>query len=121
MAETEGAAVPDRLLINRTTAGDGACVVTLAGEVDLDGSAHLRETLLSCLHTARVTVVDFGGVTFMDSSGINALITAHQTAEERGCRLSVAAPQDAVLRVLELVGVDTLIPCYPTLEQALTG
>ncbi|MDF3301519.1 STAS domain-containing protein [Streptomyces tropicalis] len=120
MAETEGAAVPERLLITRTTAGDGICVVTLRGEVDLDGSVHLREALLACLQSAD-TVVDFGGVTFMDSSGINALITAHRAAVELGARLRIAAPREAVQRVLHLVGVDTLVPCFPTLEQALAG
>ncbi|CAM5227036.1 hypothetical protein SVIOM342S_08216 [Streptomyces violaceorubidus] len=36
LAETEGAAVPERLLITRTT-GSGVEYVSLAGEVDLDG------------------------------------------------------------------------------------
>lgn len=121
MAETEGAAVPERLLITRTTADDGTCVLAVGGEVDLDGSAQLRDALLSCLETAPDTVIDLSEVTFMDSSGINALITAHQAAQTGGTRLCLAAPQDAVLRVLQLVGVDTLIPCHPTLEAALAG
>ncbi|MGV9993601.1 STAS domain-containing protein [Streptomyces sp. NPDC003374] len=121
MAETEGAAVPERLLITRTTTDDGTHVVTLAGEIDLDGSARLREALLSGVAGGPGTVVDLGAVTFMDSSGINALITAHQATQEAGTRLCLAAPQDAVLRVLQLVGVDSLIPCYPTLEAALTA
>lgn len=121
MAETEGAAVPERLLITRTAADDGTCVLSVAGEVDLDGSAQLRDALLSCLDAAPGTVVDLSEVTFMDSSGINALITAHQAAQANGTRLRLAAPQDAVLRVLQLVGVDTLIPCHPTLGAALAG
>ncbi|GGL62908.1 hypothetical protein GCM10010129_03190 [Streptomyces fumigatiscleroticus] len=121
MADIEGAAVPERLLITRTTTDDGACVVTLAGEVDLDGSAQLRDVLLSCLEMAPGTVVDFGEVTFMDSSGINALITAHQAARERDVWLRLAAPRQAVQRVLQLVGVDALIPCYPTVEEAVAG
>ncbi|MFF8595083.1 STAS domain-containing protein [Streptomyces sp. NPDC015220] len=121
MAETEGAPVPERLLITRTTVEDGTRVVTLVGEADLDSSARLRETLLSCLATAPVTVADLGGLTFMDSSGINALISAHQAAQESGARLCLAAPQEAVLRVLQLVGVDTLIPWYPSVEAALTA
>ncbi|WP_345799697.1 hypothetical protein [Streptomyces rochei] len=47
MADIEGAAVPERLLITRTTRGDGVDVVVLAGEVDLDGSGQLRDVLLS--------------------------------------------------------------------------
>lgn len=121
MEETEEPAVPERLLITRTTAGDGTCVVALVGEVDLDGSARLRDTLLSCLESAPGTVVDLSGVTFMDSSGINALITAHQAAQAGGARLRLAAPQEPVLRVLQLVGVDTLIPCYAGLDAALSA
>ncbi|MEU6406577.1 STAS domain-containing protein [Streptomyces sp. NPDC046985] len=119
MAETEGAEMPERLLITRTTTGDRVCVVALAGEVDIDGSARLRESLLACLETAPATVVDLGEVTFMDSSGINALITAHQAAESAGKPLCLAAPRGAVLRVLQLVGVDALIPWHAGLDEAL--
>jgi anti-anti-sigma factor len=121
VAETEEPAVPERLLITSTTADDGTRVVTLVGEVDLDGSARLRDTLLSCPESAPGTVVDLSDVTFMDSSGINALIAAHRAAQAGGTRLRLAAPQEAVLRVLQLVGVDTLIPCYTSLRAALTA
>ncbi|AOW90555.1 STAS domain-containing protein [Streptomyces olivaceus] len=120
MAEIEGAAVPERLLITRTTTGDGVCVVVLAGEVDLDGSRHLRDVLLSSVRSAPGTVVDFREVGFLDSSGINVLITAHREAEARDVWFRLAAPRDAVERVLRLVGVDALIACYPSVEQALS-
>ncbi|MGQ4424649.1 STAS domain-containing protein [Streptomyces violaceoruber] len=42
-------------------------------------------------------------------------------AESRGVFFRLAAPRDAVERVLRLVGVDALIPCYPSVEQALTA
>jgi anti-anti-sigma factor len=121
VADIEGAAVPERLLITRTTRGDGVSIVSIAGEVDLDGSSQLRDVLLSCVLTAPGTVVDFGEVAFLDSSGINVLISAHQAAETRGVWFRLAAPQPAVERVLRLVGVDTLIDCFPTVEQALAA
>ncbi|MEU3897448.1 MULTISPECIES: STAS domain-containing protein [unclassified Streptomyces] len=121
MADIEGAAVPERLLITRTTTGDGVSVVTLAGEVDLDGSSQLRDVLLSCVQTAPGTVVDFAEVAFLDSSGINVLIAAHQAAESRGVWFRLAAPRHAVERVLRLVGVDGLIACFPTVERALAA
>ncbi|MET9256347.1 STAS domain-containing protein [Streptomyces sp. NPDC048182] len=121
MADIEGAAVPERLLITRTTTGEGVSVVTLAGEVDLDGSSQLRDVLLSCVERTPGTVVDFAEVAFLDSSGINVLISAHQAAESRGVWLRIAAPQSSVERVLQLVGVDTLIACHPTVEGALRG
>jgi anti-anti-sigma factor len=121
VADTEGAAVPERLLITRTTTDDGVCVVTLAGEVDLDGSAQLRDVLLSGLEGSRGAVVDLAEVGFMDSSGINAFIAAHQAAEAGGTWLRLAAPKHAVRRVLQLVGVDTLIAVHATVEDALAG
>ncbi|WP_309032974.1 STAS domain-containing protein [Streptomyces alfalfae] len=121
MTDSEGAAVPERLLITRTTTNDDICVVTLAGEVDLDGSAQLRDVLLSSLKDSRGTVVDLADVAFMDSSGINVFIATHQAAEAAGGWLRLAAPREPVRRVLQLVGVDALIACYPTVERALTG
>jgi anti-anti-sigma factor len=121
VADIEGAAVPERLLITRTTRGDGVDVVVLAGEVDLDGSGQLRDVLLSSVQTASGTVVDLSEVGFLDSSGINVLISAHQAAEARGVWFRLAAPQHPVERVLRLVGVDTLIACFPTVERALAA
>ncbi|MFB8750476.1 STAS domain-containing protein [Streptomyces parvulus] len=121
MAETEGPAVPERLLITRTTTGDGVSIVILTGEVDLDGSGRFRDVLLSSVQSSPGTVVDFGEVGFLDSSGINVLITAHREAESLGVWLRLAAPRDPVERVLRLVGVDGLIGCFPSVEQALTG
>ncbi|MFH8974493.1 STAS domain-containing protein [Streptomyces sp. NPDC017890] len=121
MADIEGAAVPERLLITRTTTDEGVGIVILAGEVDLDGSSQLHDVLLSSVQTAPGTVVDLGEVAFLDSSGINVLISAHRAAESHGVWFRLAAAQHAVERVLQLVGVDALIACYPTVEQALAG
>lgn len=119
MTNTEGAA-PGRLMITSTTVGEDVSVVALDGEIDHNSSSELRDTLVSLLRRTPRTVVDFSGVTFMDSSGINALIAAHQAADAApGGSLRLAAPQAAVQRLLNLVGVDALIPCYDTLELAL--
>ncbi|MFG2683483.1 hypothetical protein [Streptomyces sp. NPDC048392] len=46
-------------------------------------------------------------------------IACHQ--QSRGVWFRLAAPRDAVERVLRLVGVDALIPCYPSTGQALAA
>ncbi|WP_336621287.1 STAS domain-containing protein [Streptomyces sp. DH10] len=66
-------------------------------------------------------MVDLSRVTFMDSSGINILIAAHQAAISAQGWLRLAGAKGSVLRVLQLVGVDQVIGCRPTLEQALTA
>ena len=102
---------------------DGVRVVTVEGEID----HHVRELLSAVLLSgygaeppSRI-VVDLGGVTFMDSTGINIFITAYQAVSATEGWLRVAAAQKPVLHVMQLVGIDALIACYPSVEQALTS
>ncbi|MFH9015453.1 STAS domain-containing protein [Streptomyces sp. NPDC017943] len=100
---------------------DGVRVVTLRGEIDRDVQDVLREALLGGTGEASERIVaDLAGVTFMDSSGINVLLAAHlQTKAAQGW-VRIAGARRPVLRVLQMTGVDTLITCHPTIEQALT-
>ncbi|MET9934331.1 STAS domain-containing protein, partial [Streptomyces sp. NPDC006324] len=84
--------------------------MTLQGEIDHTAKDTLTDILVPRNEAAvplRV-VADLTGVTFMDSSGINALILAHQhlTAQQGGLRITGA--QEAVGCVLGLIGVDTV-------------
>ncbi|GGU41955.1 STAS domain-containing protein [Streptomyces coeruleorubidus] len=118
MTDPHGAARPG-LPIDHTTV-DGIRVVTLRGEIDHAVTEKLTEALLSYGSvTPQRTVVDLSGVTFMDSSGINALIAAHQGMSDAQGWLRIAGAQASVLRVLELVGLDQVIGCHPTVAQAL--
>ncbi|MET7738522.1 STAS domain-containing protein [Streptomyces sp. NPDC005402] len=64
-------------------------------------------------------VIDMRRVPFMDSTGINIPLAAHQTVTKVGGWLRLAAPTDSVMRTLEIVGVDTVIDFRETLRQAL--
>ncbi|MEW2128566.1 STAS domain-containing protein [Streptomyces sp. NPDC058369] len=100
---------------------DGVRITTLNGTIDLDEQDVLREALLPEGEPVLPVVADMRGVTFLDSSGINVLIRVHQQLSEAGFRLRIAAPTDTVRRVLSLVGIDTLIPCHSTLDDALNA
>ncbi|MFI6037870.1 STAS domain-containing protein [Streptomyces sp. NPDC051315] len=120
MTDTHGAARPSQLSIVHT-AVDGIRVVTLRGEIDHTVKHELSEALESSDGTPPRTVVDLSGVTFMDSSGINIFVAAYKAASEVQGWLRIAGAQESVLRVLQLVGLDEVIHCHPTVEQALTA
>ncbi|MET7685712.1 STAS domain-containing protein [Streptomyces sp. NPDC005423] len=108
-----------RLTVRRSTA-DGVRIIALHGELDQD----TRQRAGHALNppdgdTTPHTVADLTALTFMDSSGINTLIAAHLAATEAHGWLRVAGAQPQVLRLLRLVGIDTLIPCHPTVREAL--
>ncbi|MFF5787952.1 STAS domain-containing protein [Streptomyces sp. NPDC012693] len=110
---------PDRLSVVQRTV-DGVRVATLQGEIDHTTKDLLYDALLPQDEAAPPRVVaDLGGVTFLDSSGINVFITAHQHVTAAQGWLRIAAAQESVQRVLALVGIDTVIPCLPSTEQAL--
>ncbi len=93
----------------------------MAGALDADNVGTLRQALrLGEESASALTVLDLGAVTFMDSSAINVLVAANRDASAAGGRLRMAALSGPVQRVVEIVGLDTIIPCYPTLAQALT-
>ncbi|KOV97356.1 anti-sigma factor antagonist [Streptomyces sp. NRRL B-3648] len=104
-----------------TTATDGIRVLSLAGEIDHHTGNTLRQALDASGTPHPRIVVDLHQVTFMDSSGINILITAHQALSEAGGWLRLAAASEAVMRTISIVGVDTFIDCRDTLRQALTN
>ncbi|MFF3883591.1 STAS domain-containing protein [Streptomyces sp. NPDC001914] len=109
---------PARLSITRTTV-DGIRVLALAGELDTDTAATLREALRPEEEDLPLTVLDFEAVTFMDSSAINVLVAAHRDATTAGGWIRLAALAEPARRVVEIVGLDTIIACHPTLAQAL--
>jgi stage II sporulation protein AA (anti-sigma F factor antagonist) len=119
MADTEPAVRPSRLSVV-TAATDGIRVLTLAGEIDRDTGQPLRRALdATGTATHPRIVVDLARVTFMDSTGINIFIAAHRSLTEAGGWIRLAAPTDAVMRLLQIVGVDAVIDCHETLRQAL--
>ncbi|MEU0004256.1 STAS domain-containing protein [Streptomyces sp. NPDC006314] len=102
-----------------STATDGIRVLTLTGEIDHHTGEQLRQALDVSDSVRPRIVADMRQVTFMDSSGINILIAAHHTLTEAGGWLRLAAPAESVLRTLQIVGIDELIPCRLTLRDAL--
>ncbi|MEU4089257.1 STAS domain-containing protein [Streptomyces aureus] len=109
-----------RLSITQTT-DDGIRVLAVAGELDADSVGMLRQALrVGETPASAVTVLDLGAVTFMDSSAINVLVAANRDAAAATGQLRLAAPSEPVRRVVEIVGLDTIIACYPTLAQALS-
>lgn len=97
-------------------------MVATAREIDLTNAESLRDALLSALNSGALgLVVDMTATTFIDSAGVTALVRASRraAASEASVRLAVTAP--AVLRVLNLVGIDQLIEVHPSVTEAVAS
>jgi anti-sigma B factor antagonist len=95
-------------------------VVAMPAELDAAKADEIRRALLAAVGVdPAILIIDMSGTTFCDSAALKAIIGAHTQAVKTGTQLRLVAT--AVLRILTIVGVDQLIPIYPTLEAALTG
>jgi anti-sigma B factor antagonist len=73
------------------------------GDVDFETAPELQAQILDLIERgARLVVVDLGAVTFLDSSGLRALVHGAQAIEAADGRLLVENASGAVARVLEL-------------------
>lgn len=85
----------------------GVVVVSVVGELDAYTAPKIRGGLRAALtdSTTKQLRVDMAGVSFLDSSGISALIRCQAEADERGVALVVVNPQPQPLKVLQIVGL----------------
>jgi hypothetical protein len=66
--------------------------------------------------------VDLTGTRFCDSAGLRELMTAHKRAVADGGGLRLVTLADgAFVRIFTIIGLDSIIPHFPTLNQALAG
>jgi anti-sigma B factor antagonist len=101
------------------TWSERTAVVAAPGEIDLTNADGLREALLGVLNAGAASlVVDLTATTFCDSAGISALTRATRRASANDVTMRLAVTSPAVLRVLNLVGIDRLIEIYPSVTAA---
>ncbi|RZU48707.1 anti-anti-sigma factor [Krasilnikovia cinnamomea] len=93
----------------RTAAGEGRVTVVLSGDCDLTARDQLTHVLLDAVSREKAVFVDVAEVSFFDSTGVHALVTAHHAARGRNGRLFVVNAGGAVAAVLELTGLDALL------------
>lgn len=81
--------------------------VAVVGEVDLATAHLLRDRLLDIQRerTPAVLDVNVAGVTFLDCTGISALVAARNAAVRAGGQLRISDPQPIVRRMLEVTGL----------------
>lgn len=103
-----------------TTQHHPACTVLgLTGRLDLAEAPELRAAVVQLLADGPHRVVlDLGGVPFMDSSGLGALIGCLKIARQAGGDLRIARVGPRVRMVLELTSMHRVLPPYDSPEQA---
>lgn len=101
------------------TRPDGIGVVVPHGRLNMTSARQLKDVLaeLVAAGTARI-VVDLGETSFLDSSGLGALIGGLKAARQAGGDLRVARPTPAVTSVFALTNLDRVLRARDSVETA---
>jgi anti-sigma B factor antagonist len=99
---------------------DRVLVVAPAGRLDTTTTDALEQALTAALEAGELRlVVDFGGVSYISSVGLRAMLVAAKRMKERRGTLVLCAFGDAVRQVFELAGFLPLFTVEPTRELAV--
>jgi anti-sigma B factor antagonist len=100
---------------------EGVPVVTAPEEIDIANAALLHKAMTEAAGPGHaLVVVDMSRTRFCDSAGLNALVATGRRVRAQGGEVRLVITGGSVVRILELTGVDRVIPVYPSLEDALT-
>jgi len=64
-------------------------------------------------------VVDLSPIEFITSAGLGRLVFVGRTLDERGATLALAGGRRSVVKLIRTVGLDTVMPHFHTVEEAM--
>jgi anti-sigma B factor antagonist len=101
---------------------DRANVLPLEGDIDLHVSPVVREALNAMIKKkpARI-VIDLSRVTYIDSSGVAALILAMQEVEAYGGKFFLSGLQETLRLIFETSRLERVFRIFPDVDAALAA
>ena len=97
-------------------------VVRLPTEVDYGNASEISAQCEDLIEEGCATLVlDASEVQYLDSSGVSLIIRLSCALGNHAGTLRLAALSDQYQQVWRLLGLDTLLPVFPTVHAALDG
>ena len=98
-------------------------LVTVMGEVDVGTAPEFEEELAKAVDRGLGDglVIDLSNVTFIDSTGLNALVRALERQRLAGGSLALVSADSRVAMMLEVTRLDRVLLRYPSREDALVA
>lgn len=95
-------------------------VIQLNVNLDSTQSQEFKEKINEIIKREGMTeivLVDFQDVTFMDSSGLGALVLAFKAVRATGKKLVICSINEQVRILFELTGMDKVFEIFPNQEE----
>ena len=97
-------------------------VLGLSGQIDREGAKTFQARLIQILDSGQqYLVIDFTEVTYINSTGLSALILVAKRLGKTGGKFILAGVIDPIQKVLKISGLATLFTILPTKAEALAS
>ena len=98
------------LKLRETPMGMHGCKLEVGGELDVATVNQFRTAVSTLMGTGcRTIIIDLRDTTFLDSSGLGALVWAAHRMHSAGGELTVTNPGDQVMKILRVTGVERVL------------
>lgn len=104
--------------IESETLDDGVLKISLAGRMDVQGTQEIDLKFNGYTANQKAVIVDMTAVDFLASIGIRTLLLVAKAISRRGGKMVLFNPDTNVSHVLEMAGIDTLIPICRSFDEA---
>jgi anti-anti-sigma factor len=95
-------------------------VVTMPAEMDITNATGISDQLAAVTgQSPEVITADMTATVFCDTSGVHALTRAHELAAASGSELRLALGGSPAARIVQLLGLDQIVPVYHDVEESL--
>jgi sigma-B regulation protein RsbU (phosphoserine phosphatase) len=95
-------------------------IVTMPAEIDMTNSSDVSDLLAAVVRQSpEVITADMTATTFCDSAGVGALAHAYELAAAGGSELRLALGDSPAARIIQLIGLDQIVPVYHDVQQSL--
>jgi anti-sigma B factor antagonist len=97
-------------------------LVSVSGEIDLYTAERVQRGIGEATAVGADTVLlDLSGVGFIDSTALGVIVQENKRLEGRGHALILVTNDPRTVRVLEVTGLDRVLPRHATLHDALVA
>jgi anti-anti-sigma factor len=94
----------------------GVQLIKLSGPLTLRTLFEFQE--VARRHDGHALVVDAGGIPYMDSAGLGAIIGVFASCQRTGQKFAISNIPERVQVLFEMTGVMGILPCFPSIDEA---
>jgi len=101
---------------------DGMKVLDVAGEIDVYTAPQFKDAVNSIIDDGQKhLIIDMGAITYMDSSGFGALLSATRRLRPQGGTINLVKCNTSIDRILRITRLNTVFAVYDSLDDAISA